>query len=50
MLFGLVLGCCKKGGSLRSYFLLHNQISGKRNPEVGGRESRRGGKAGGVCQ
>lgn len=38
MLCGLVLGCCKKGGSLRSYFLLHSQISGKRNQEVVGGE------------
>lgn len=35
MLCGPVWGCCKKGGSQRSHFLLHNQISGERNEAVG---------------
>lgn len=54
MLCRLVLGCCKKGGRLRSYFLLPNQISGKGNQEVGmvweGSVSDHRGQRVAVCQ
>lgn len=49
MLCGLVLGCYKKGGSQRSYFLLHNQISGERNQAAGEGEGEGDGGVG-LCQ